>query len=176
MPGTYWAPGHHLRQDLTPSNSLVYCTDVTVLREYSATEMYIYRNDSHSPLLSFVLACSLSGLQAFDRTWQTMSSALAETKSQSHGSKHYSILLMPRSRPFIASPVKQCDPKKMQTIVHLQRIEKHRKHLEEKISQLLNPPSVPSQSDTGGDGESASNNDPIEAEGMNVGEQPIHLS
>ena len=77
---------------------------------------------------------------------------------------------MPKSRPFIASPVKQRDPKKTQTIVRLQRIETRRKHLQEKIFQLMNPPSIPTQSDS----ESTFNSDTIEVQAMNAGEEPIY--
>lgn len=48
---------------------------------------------------------------------------------------------MPRSQPFIPSPVKQHDPKKTKTVVHLKHVEQHQKQLEEQISKLLNPPS-----------------------------------
>ena len=41
----------HLRQDLTRSNSIVSCTDVTRLKAYSAADLYINRTDSHGPVL-----------------------------------------------------------------------------------------------------------------------------
>lgn len=76
---------------------------------------------------------------------------------------------MPKSRPFVASPVKKRDPKKSQAIVHLKRVEQRRKYLQEQISQLLNPPN---QLNANGDASQDASDDDSEMETLtvNVGE------